>query len=154
HSRAEFVRVVQLTRNSGLNLSPTFVTFTPWTSLEGYLELLSLLAELELAESVSPIQLAIRLLIPAGSRLLILPEVRRRIGAFSESALSYQWQHDDARVDALYHDVQRLVSRAQAERTDRIEIFFRVWKLAERAIGYNKDFIPVEPRPARATIPY
>jgi len=75
------------------------VPFTPWISLEGYLELLADLAEMDLVEHVGPIQLAIRLLIPAGSRLLELQEVRDLVGGFDDALLSYRWRHPDPRVD-------------------------------------------------------
>ena len=52
-----------------------------------------LLVELDLVEQVAPIQLAIRLLIPAGSRLLELAEVREMVGPFDPTALVYPWQH-------------------------------------------------------------
>ena len=52
HSRADFVEVVRLTRDAGLTLSPTFVAFTPWTSLEGYRDLLEAVADLGLIEHV------------------------------------------------------------------------------------------------------
>ncbi len=85
HTREDFEEVVRLFRSVGLVLSPTFVPFTPWISLEGYRDLLAALADLDLIEHVAPIQLAIRLLIPAGSRLLELPEVRDLAGDFDGS---------------------------------------------------------------------
>ena len=39
HTRADFVEAVGLMRDAGLTLSPTFITFTPWTTLAGYREL-------------------------------------------------------------------------------------------------------------------
>ena len=80
HTRDDVLQVVELFRQVSLTLSPTFVPFTPWTTLESYQEFLWLLAELGLVEHVAPIQLAIRLLILPGSRLLELPEVRDLIG--------------------------------------------------------------------------
>ena len=158
HTREDFVRVVQLFRDVGLNLSPTFVTFTPWTTLEAYLELLSLLAGMELAESIAPIQLAIRLLIPAGSKLLELPEVRDQLGEFSEKKLSYQWRHRDPRVEELYEGVRRIVSRAPASPANsdaREQIFAEIWRLARQAAGESeKAALPLAPMPARATFPY
>src|SRR3989441_9257642 len=72
HTREDVIQVVSLFREVGLALNPTFVTFTPWTTLQGYLDLLALFYDLDLVENISPIQYAIRLLIPAGSRLLEL----------------------------------------------------------------------------------
>ena len=45
HTKEDFLKVLERFREIGLNLSPTFVPFTPWTTREGYLELLQLLAE-------------------------------------------------------------------------------------------------------------
>ena len=42
-----------------------------------------------LIENVAPIQLGIRLLIPEGSRLLELDEVRRNVGPFDPESLFY-----------------------------------------------------------------
>ena len=55
---------------------PTFVAFHPWMTLEGYCDLLDTIDELDLVDHVAPIQLAIRLLVPEGSRLLELDEMR------------------------------------------------------------------------------
>src|SRR5262249_11321298 len=113
HTRADFLRVAEIFRRIGLVLQPTFVPFTPWTSLEGYVELLEVLREEGLAANVAPIQLAIRLLIPAGSRLLELEEVRRIAGPFDAEGLVHPWMHADATVDALCDDVQRIVAASE-----------------------------------------
>ncbi len=67
HTRADFVRVLAVMRGYGLTMMPTFVAFTPWTTQGAYLDLLRAVRDLDLVENVAPIQLAIRLLIPAGS---------------------------------------------------------------------------------------
>ncbi|MCI0372090.1 MAG: CUAEP/CCAEP-tail radical SAM protein [candidate division NC10 bacterium] len=155
HTREDFIRVVHLCRAAGVALTPTFVTFTPWISLEGYQELLWVLAELELIEHVPPIQLAIRLLIPAGSKLLEVPEVRELVGAFDPAALVYPWKHPDPRVDQLHEEVFALVKEAEARGLSRREIFAQVWERAERAANGRVNPLPEEAlgRP-RATIPY
>lgn len=155
HTAADFAAVVGLFREVGLTLSPTFVPFTPWTTLEGYLELLRRIAELGLVENVSPIQLAIRLLIPAGSRLLELEEIRRMVDAFDEANLAYPWANPDPRVDALCGRVQRLVERAPGSGNTREALFERVWKLAHREAGLPVETIPQEEvGVARAAIPH
>ena len=40
HTRRDFEQVVERCRAAGLTLVPTFVAFTPWTTLAGYCELL------------------------------------------------------------------------------------------------------------------
>ena len=69
--------------------------------MDGYLDLLRVLQQEELVENVAPIQLAIRLLIPEGSRMLELPEVRQLVGRFDPVSLTHPWAHPDPAVAAL-----------------------------------------------------
>ena len=55
----------------------------------------SRLDRLDLVEHVAPIQLAIRLLIPQGSRMLELEDVRAVIAPFDSQSLTYPWRHTD-----------------------------------------------------------
>ena len=155
HTRADFYEVVKLCRRAGLVLAPTFVAFTPWISLAGYYELLSVLAELELVEQVAPVQLAIRLLIPNGSRLLELEEVRRLVaGGFDEAALSYRWKHPDPRVDRLCEQVQRAVWDAEKQGRSRRAIFSQVCELAHQAAGIPTPTLRVPDSYQRTAVPY
>jgi radical SAM superfamily enzyme YgiQ (UPF0313 family) len=133
HTREQFVRAVSLCREVGLNLNPTFVTFNPWITLAGYRDLLSTILELDLVGNVSPIQYAIRLLIPRGSRLLELPLVQEFVGDFDPQALAYPWTHPDPRMDQLHADVLAVVGGNQTSGEDRYAIFARVWELTEAA---------------------
>ncbi len=81
HTHADFVQAATRLRQLGLDLNPTFVAFTPWTTPFDYLTMLRTIEELDLIENVAPIQYAIRLLIPAGSRLLELSDVRELVGS-------------------------------------------------------------------------
>ena len=135
HTNADFARALGLCRKVGIVLAPTFVAFTPWTTLVGYIALLQRLIELDLIESVPPIQLAIRLLIPQGSLLLELPEMKTHIGKFDPKLLGYPWKNPDTRVDRLQLAVQELVMKAEAEKLTRREIFASIWKLAHVALG-------------------
>jgi len=156
HTRADFLGVVELFRRAGLVLQPTFVPFTPWTTPESYCELLDVLREKELIENVAPIQLAIRLLIPAGSRLLELAEVRELVGPFDQAALVYPWQHPDPRVDALCEEAQELVRVGDKLGRSRAQSFRRIWRAASAAAsaaGVSEQ----RPEPvlvSRAAIPY
>lgn len=146
HTRADVERAVQLTRDAGLVLAPTFVAFTPWTSLDGYRDLLETVDRLDLVEHVAPVQWGLRLLITQGSRLLELDDIRARVGAFDRLSLTYPWQHDDARVD----DLQRAISRLVGVRINRPrrEVFEDVRALAGARREHGR------PLTARAAIPY
>jgi radical SAM superfamily enzyme YgiQ (UPF0313 family) len=130
HTRDDFVRAVALCREIGLHLNPTFVTFNPWLSIEGYRGLLETILALGLVGNVSPIQYAIRLLIPAGSRLLELPEARELIDPFDPIGLVHPWAHPDPRMDRLHAEVLALVGRGGDGAEDRDDIFRGVWALA------------------------
>ena len=155
HTRAEFLRVVEVFRNAGLILQPTFVPFSPWTTLEGYCDLLQVIRDQELIESVAPIQLAIRLLIPAGSRLLELGDLRGMLGEWDGEALVYGWRNWDSRVDDLCEKVQRLVHSGETMKQSRARIFERIWEEAHRAAGLSAVAEHAQPvLVARAAIPY
>lgn len=135
HTQADFLRVAELFRQLGLTLLPTFVPFTPWTTLDGYRDLLQVITGAELVENVAPIQLAIRLLIPAGSLLLELREVRDGVEPFDSAALVYPWKHADPRVDALAADIRAAVERGEKFGRSRAQIFERVAEIAGAAAG-------------------
>ncbi|HEX6267613.1 MAG TPA: CUAEP/CCAEP-tail radical SAM protein [Burkholderiales bacterium] len=135
HTRRDFDRAVALTREAGIALAPTFVAFTPWTTLEGYLALLGRLVELQLVESVPPVQLTIRLLVPEGSWLLKLPGFSERLLAFDAALLGYPWVHGDPRVDRLQQDLQAQVARCEQEGLPRREGFAAIWRMAHEAAG-------------------
>ena len=155
HTRADFLRVVALFREAGLALQPTFVPFTPWTTLESNADLLDVLDGEGLVESVAPIQLAIRLLIPAGSRLLELDEVRRLVGPFDEAAMVHPWRHPDPRVDRLCEELQSIVHAGEKVKRTRTRIFARIREAARAAAGLAAVAEQAQPvLPARTAVPY
>jgi radical SAM superfamily enzyme YgiQ (UPF0313 family) len=148
HTRAGFMEALQLMRMAGLPMSPTFLPFTPWTTLQGYRQFLRELVELGLAGQVAPVQLAIRLLIPEGSLLLELPEVRAMVAPFDAAGLCYPWKNADPAVDDLCRRIHLTIQRADKSRQGRDEIFREIWDLA--GAGERLD----APMASRTTIPY
>lgn len=155
HTRADFLATVRHFRELGMILQPTFVPFTPWTTLESFGELLCILREEELQEHVAPIQLGIRLLIPAGSRLLELPEVRSLAGRFDPESLAHPWRHPDPRIDALCEEIQGIVAAGEKLKRSRDATFEKISRAASQALGISEEpWRAAEPRIARAAIPY
>ena len=151
HTRDDFFHVVEDCRRAGIALQPTFVPFTPWTTLENYLDLLEQLRRLELIGAVAPIQLAIRLLVTEGSRLLEVEEIRGQVGAFDAMSLSYPWRHGDPAIDRLCEEVQDLVAVTESAKTSRAVIFEKIWSAANRAADRHVPLLPPGPIPA---VPY
>lgn len=135
HTRADFYRAVELVRAAGIALAPTWVAFHPWTTLAAYLDLLKSLVDLQLVQAVPPVQLSIRLLVPAGSKLLELPGFSDLIGPFDAKLLGYPWRNPDARVDDLQAEIQNYVMQAEKANTPRQEVFAAIWRMAHAALG-------------------
>jgi radical SAM superfamily enzyme YgiQ (UPF0313 family) len=149
HTRADFVAAVHLCRDVGIALAPTFVAFTPWTTIEGYKQLLQTLEELDLVEQVASIQLAIRLLITNNSPLLELPDIQAVIADFDPASLTWPWNHPDPRVDALQQQVMRRVGNNP--RAPRAELFEAIKGLSEGPTDSGREsrhHLTLSPQPA------
>jgi radical SAM superfamily enzyme YgiQ (UPF0313 family) len=133
HTRADFERVVMLCQAAGLPLSATFVPFSPWTTIDSYLDLLHVIDALDLVENVAPVQFVVRLLIPQGSRMLELPDVRAVTAGFDATSLTYPWVHADPSVDALQQALNGVVSGRLM--SPRRELFGRIWEAAHEHAG-------------------
>ena len=100
-------------------------------TLDGYCELLDTLVALDLVDHVAPIQLAIRLLVPSGSRLLAIEAMRPFVGSFDDKTLTYRWSHPDPRVDALQQEVSATVGRRLT--SDRRDVLTAIRRAGLRA---------------------
>ena len=152
HTRAGFEAALAHSRELGIALAPTFVPFTPWTTLAGYRELLATLLRLHLVEAVPPVQLVIRLLVPQGSHLMRLPEFAARVGAFDQAMLGYPWHADDARVDALQSELMAWVMQAEKDGVPRAGVFTGLWSRTHEALGETTPSL--DPVQFGATIPH
>jgi hypothetical protein len=150
HTRRDFLEVVSLCREAGLTLVPTFVAFHPWTTLTSYCELIDTIAKLDLIDHVSPIQLAIRLLIPQGSRLLEVADVNGCIETFDARTLTYRWRNSDPRVDLLQEEIMALVGSRAA--SDRFAAFAELSALAHERAGLRALELPAFG--VRPSVPY
>jgi radical SAM superfamily enzyme YgiQ (UPF0313 family) len=138
-------------RQIGLDLIPTFVAFTPWTTLDNYITFLEAVDRLLLLDHVAPIQLAIRLLVTKSSRLLTLPGVTACLEPFDPIRLVYPWRHPDPRVDQLCDEVGALVGRRLT--ATRRELFADIWEVAHRLAGrVSGSRAPIPPN--RAEVPF
>jgi hypothetical protein len=97
--------------------------------------LLRVIEEQGVIENVAPIQLGIRLLIPEGSRLLELEEIRRVIGPFDAASLTYPWENGEVRVDLLSETVQDIAADGERQKESRQATFERIWKAVHAAAG-------------------
>ena len=156
HNKADFEIVLQLCRQIEIDLIPTFVAFTPWTTRNVYSHFLEEIARLDLVEQVPPIQYSIRLLIPPGSKLLELPEVRRSVGNLDEASLSYRWSNPDPSIDELQRNVQAVVDRGDRQHWTRTRTFHHICRLVDSGAEWLQSMEKHRTggSPQRCTIPY
>jgi len=135
HTRADIETAVRLVSAAGMTLRPTWVAFTPWTTLDDYRELLEFVETFGLVDAIDPVQFSIRLLVPPGSLLLEGAALRPFLGDLVKDQFHHAWTHPDSRMEALHREVSAAVARAADGREDGAVTYQRVRELADRAAG-------------------
>src|SRR5579883_2629662 len=135
HSREDVERAFAVMEEAGIPLRPSLLPFSPWETLESYVELLAFFEERHLVEHVDPVHFSIRLLLPPGSSLLDTPAEKPWLGELDAAAYSYRWRHPDPRMDTLHQQVAALVEQAQIAQQDPVLTFFQIKALALQACG-------------------
>jgi radical SAM superfamily enzyme YgiQ (UPF0313 family) len=137
HRRADVEELFDLAAAAGLVIRPTFVTFTPWTTLDDVRALVDFIAARGLVDHVDPVQLSIRLLVPPGSLLLAAhPEC---FGALDPEALTHVWSHPDPRMDALQRQLADRAACAARCEEDPGTTFAAMRALIYEAIGISSS---------------
>jgi hypothetical protein len=158
HTRADIERALEATRAAGIPLRPTWIAFTPWTTLDGYRAWLDFVAARDLVDAVDPVQYAVRLLLPPGSLLLEHPALAPHLGALDAAGFHYRWTHPDPRMDRLHAEVTAAVAATARRPEDPALTFQRVRTLADTA-GGRPPRVPLDlpadrRRPPRLTEPW
>jgi radical SAM superfamily enzyme YgiQ (UPF0313 family) len=135
HAGADILTALAATREAGITLRPTWVAFTPWTTLDDHRAWLDFLAAESLIDHVDPVQYGLRLLIPPGSLLLETEALRPYLGPLEQATLSHRWTHPDPRMDRLQAETAQLVAQAIEVQADTPGIFDRVRAMAAEAAG-------------------
>jgi hypothetical protein len=147
HRRADVAAALAALDRVGIALRPSLLPFTPWTTLDDYLDLLRFVAEHDLAEHVDPIHFAIRLLIPPGSAVLADPDGTPWLGELDAERFTYRWRHPDPRLDRLQETIAALVEAAAARDEPARTTFAAIWEAAFAAAGPAVPALPVPARP-------
>lgn len=140
HSRADVLEALDIIRRAGITLRPSLVPFTPWTTLDDYIEMFDIVESLDLIESIDPVQFAIRLLIPPGSALLNKAgkgsaPISEFVGQLDQASFQYSWRHPDPRMDDLHREVTAAVEGAARTGQESRDTFEILRGLAYRAAG-------------------
>ena len=157
HARGDVREALEILRSAGIAMRPSFVSFTPWTTIDDYIDVLEFVESEGLIDQVDPVQYSIRLLVPPGSLLLSSSDSQRWIGRLVQESFTYEWKHPDSRMDELHSRVSALVEQAAGSNEDAGETFYRIRELAYSSRGdehrVEKTFRinPLRLRPPRLT---
>ncbi|HSN16406.1 MAG TPA: CUAEP/CCAEP-tail radical SAM protein [Anaeromyxobacteraceae bacterium] len=143
HRRADVDAAFGVAARAGISLRPTLVPFTPWETLEGYVDLLETFAARGWLPDVDPVQLTLRLLVPPGSLLEGAPDVA--FEGLDERALTWRWRHPDPRMDALQREVAAAAAEGEHRRELPHETQDRILALA--AVAAGRALGPAVPTP-------
>lgn len=157
HTRDDVAEAFQILRAAGIALRPSFVSFTPWTTIDDFIDVLEFIQTHGLIDHVDPVQYSIRLLVPPGSLLLARPDTRTWLGRLVQESFTYEWKHADPRMDELHKQVSALVEKAALLNEDPAVTFYRIRSLAYQARGDQDSdqpaphIAPLRLRPPRLT---
>lgn len=151
HTTADAAQAVRVLRRHGVEVRPSWMPFTPWTTLDQVRALLDFVAVHDLVANVDPVQYAIRLLVPRGSLLLAHPDLLAHLGPYDHERGTYAWRGTDPVVDDLQH---RIAAEVEA-RTAAGEPLPAIYDAVRVAAGLEPLHLaePV-PAPPRLTEPW
>ena len=143
HTVAQMGEALEILKRVGLPVQPTWVAFTPWTSLDDYLGMLAWIRSHGLIPSTPGVQMSIRLLVPPSSALLDHPDVDSWRGKLDAANFSWRWDHPDPHMDALQRQIAFIAEDADPANDPWI-LFEAVEYAAYAAAGKTA---PSHPRP-------
>lgn len=148
HTGSEAAEAVALVRQAGIDIHPTWLPFTPWTTPDTVADIARFVWDHDLAPVTDPVQMSIRLLIPDGSLMLDLDDLSPHLIGYDPHALGYSWRAADPAMDELAAQLQDLAERGAAMGTDPIETLAVMTELIARTANVD---IPTRAIPAGAT---
>ena len=111
HTAADAGEAVAVLRRHGVELRPSLLPFTPWTTRRDLADLVDFVAAHDLVGNVDPVQYTIRLLLPERSLLLDHPDMAAHLGPHDADRLSWTWTAADPAMDDLQAELAELVER-------------------------------------------
>ena len=137
HTVADASEAVVLLRRHGIEVRPSWLPFTPWTTVNDLVDLVDFVVAHDLVPNVDPVQYTVRLLLPEGSLLLGRTEMTPHLGPYDPARLSWTWSHPDPAVDRLQQElaalVERRVEQAASQTFGEIDAMIRVQSPSFRA---------------------
>lgn len=127
HTAAEAAEAVEVVRSAGIELRPSWLPFTPWSTRATVDEIFRFISRHDLIESTDPVQLGIRLLVPEGSLILEIEGIDEFLEGYDPERLTYRWRSPDPAMDDLALRLTEIAERAAADDRPIGETFLAQW---------------------------
>jgi radical SAM superfamily enzyme YgiQ (UPF0313 family) len=141
HTTAQAIETTELLRAHDIEVRPSFLPFTPWTTHQDLADIVAFVVDHDLIANVDPVQYSIRLLLPEGSLLLDHPDMKGYLESYDAERLTYTWRAADPTVDELQQRLARIVDDGSGEASG--STFLRIYGEIIRAAG-DRDGKPDE----------
>jgi radical SAM superfamily enzyme YgiQ (UPF0313 family) len=139
HTAADAAEALAVLRTQGIEVRPSFLPFTPWTTAGDLVDLVDFVAAHDLIANVDPVQFTIRLLLPEGSLLLDHPDMAPHLGPFDTERLSYVWSAADPAMDELQLRLAERVEAGLAIGEASGSLYLEVSRLVRQAAGHGGE---------------
>ena len=121
HTAADAAEAVRVLHEAGIDLHPTWLPFTPWTTPETVADIAEFLWAHDLGPVTDPVQLSIRLLVPDGSLVLGIDGIDAYLTGYDAAALGHTWRAGHPEVDDLQTRLAALAEQG-SNLPDQVEV--------------------------------
>jgi len=115
HSFNDLNKAVELSLENNIDIRPTWMPFSPWTEQNDLISIIKLIENYKLRETVDPIQLTIKLLVPKNSLILKRPEMKEYLLDYDPASFSYAWQYKFPNIDNIQNEIFNYVLQHESE---------------------------------------
>ena len=115
HSFNDLNKAVELSLENKIDIRPTWMPFSPWTEQNDLISIIKLIENYKLRETVDPIQLTIKLLVPKNSLILKRPEMKEYLLDYDPSSFSYAWKYKFPNIDNIQNELFTYVLQHESE---------------------------------------
>lgn len=144
HTADDAARAVHTLRDVGIDIRPSWLPFTPWTTRDDIDTMFRFISAHDLIASTDPVQMGIRLLIPTGSLMLGIDGIDDHLGPYDDRALSYGWSSADPAMDVLSDTLLQMAETGAAQGQPTTEIFMNQWLAVVEGTDLDEPVLAIE----------
>ena len=142
HTARDLDESIEISKVNNIDIRPTWMPFTPWTETTDLHNIIKLIEKYQLRETVDPIQLTIKLLIPKHSLIIDRPEIKKYLGRYDTESFSYRWSYEDIKADHLQKSLFNYVVENEEldEKDQYMGLVYLIEDLTENNIIYSHNY--------------